>query len=91
MSDILAPCGDVTLPSPSEASLSHDARPGRLLYCREDLHRRGIKLSNSTLLRLEKKGEFPKRIRLADHSVAWLASEIHAHITALALARGSAT
>jgi prophage regulatory protein len=59
----------------------------RLLYAREHLPRLGITLSNSTMLRLEEAGKFPKRIRLGAHSVAWLASEIHGHIDTLAAER----
>jgi predicted DNA-binding transcriptional regulator AlpA len=62
----------------------------RLLYSREHLPRLGLNLSNSTMLRLEAAGKFPKRIRIGAHSVAWLASEIHAHIVSLAAARESA-
>ena len=60
-----------------------------LLYCRTDLRRRGIKISNSTLLRLEAAGKFPQRIRIGAHSVAWVASEVDAHVEALANARGA--
>lgn len=60
---------------------------GRLLYSREHLPRLGINLSNSTMLRLEAVGQFPKRVRIGAHSVAWLASEIHEHIEKLAAAR----
>ena len=60
----------------------------QLLLDRADLRRRGIKISNSTLLRLEAVGRFPKRIRVGDHSVAWLAIEIDTHVTALADERG---
>lgn len=58
--------------------------PNKILLVREDLPRLGINLSPSTLLRLEATGKFPKRVRIGAHSVAWLASEIHAHIEALA-------
>lgn len=60
---------------------------GRLLYSREHLPRLGINLSNSTMLRLEAADQFPKRIRIGAHSVAWLASEIHEHIAKLAAER----
>lgn len=66
---------------------SERAVGGRLLYNREHLPRLGINLSPSSLLRLEAAGKFPKRVRIGDHSVAWLASEIHAHIEALAADR----
>ena len=59
----------------------------KLLLTRGDLPRLGLNLSNTTLLRLEAAGQFPKRVRLGPHSVAWLASEIHAHVESLAAAR----
>lgn len=43
---------------------------------RADLARFGIKVSNSTLLRWEAAGRFPRRIRMAGTSVAWLKSEL---------------
>lgn len=59
----------------------------KILLVRGDLSRLGIKLSNTTMLRLEAAGRFPKRIRIGAHSVAWLAPEIHTHIEALAVQR----
>jgi prophage regulatory protein len=59
-----------------------------LLYSYEDLRRLGIKLSHSTLQRLEKAGRFPRRLYLGAHSLVWVASEVLAHITALADKRG---
>ena len=64
-----------------------ELNPNKLLLVREDLPRLGINLSPSTLLRLEAAGQFPKRVRIGAHSVAWLASEIHAHIAMLAAKR----
>jgi prophage regulatory protein len=61
--------------------------PGKMLLTRDDLPRLGITISPSTLLRLEAAGEFPRRIRLGRHSVAWIASEIEGHIAQLAAAR----
>ena len=61
--------------------------PNKMLLTRDDLPRLGIPNSPSTLLRWEAAGRFPKRVRLGEHSVAWLASEIEAHITQLAAAR----
>jgi predicted DNA-binding transcriptional regulator AlpA len=43
---------------------------------RADLARFGIKVSNSTLLRWEAAGRFPRRIKMAGTSVAWLKSEL---------------
>lgn len=59
----------------------------KILLTRSDLPRLGLNLSPSTLLRLEATGQFPKRVRIGAHSVAWLASEILAHIEALAADR----
>lgn len=61
----------------------------QLLYDRIDLRRRGIKLSNSTLLRLEASGRWPVRVRIGN-SVYWSAEEIDKHVEALRNARGGA-
>lgn len=66
---------------------SEQAVGGRLLYSREHLPRLGISLSASSLLRMESAGQFPKRVRIGPHSVAWLASEIHEHVAKLAADR----
>lgn len=62
----------------------------KILLVKGDLVRLGLNLSNSTMLRLEAAGQFPKRVRIGAHSVAWLASEIHEHIAKLAADRGAA-
>ena len=62
--------------------------PPRWFYLREDLKRRGIKLSDSSLSRKEAKGEFPKRVKLGRYTCAWVASEIDAYVEALMAARG---
>ena len=49
---------------------------------RADLARFGIKVSNSTLLRWEAAGRFPRRIRMAGTSVAWLLSELEDWVAA---------
>lgn len=69
-------------------SVKEDRAQGRVLYTRVDLRRLGISISNSTLLRLEAAGKWPQRVRIGDHSVAWLRDEIDAHIAALADQRG---
>lgn len=61
----------------------------KILLTRQDLPRLGINLSNSTMLRLEAVGNFPKRVRIGAHSVAWIAAEIHEHIAKLAAERGA--
>jgi len=48
----------------------------QILLNRSDLRRLGIKVSNSSLLRWESAGRFPRRIRMAGTRVAWIASEI---------------
>ncbi|GAA6180110.1 hypothetical protein NBRC116594_15480 [Shimia sp. NS0008-38b] len=48
----------------------------KALATRADLKRLGIMVSNSTLLRWEARGRFPRRVRLAGTSVAWLLNEI---------------
>lgn len=60
----------------------------KLLITHDDLPRLGINYSNSTLLRWEKAGTFPKRVRLGAHSVAWFASEVLDHLKALQESRG---
>ena len=46
------------------------------------LRLKGLKHHNSTLLRLEKKAEFPKRVKVGAKTY-WLAEEIDAFITNL--------
>ncbi|GIT86988.1 AlpA family transcriptional regulator [Roseobacter sp. OBYS 0001] len=48
----------------------------KALATRADLKRLGIIVSNSTLLRWEARGRFPRRVRLAGTSVAWLLNEL---------------
>ena len=77
---------------PSKRTMRSDMTailPQKLLLTRDDLPRLGINISPSTLLRLEAAGKFPRRVRLGHHSVAWLASEIEAHIEQLAADRTS--
>ena len=69
-------------------SQNEERAQGRVLYTRVDLRRLGIRVSNSTLLRLEAAGKWPKRVRIGEHSIAWLRDEVDAHIEALAVARG---
>ncbi|WP_337827586.1 AlpA family phage regulatory protein [Pseudonocardia sp. TMWB2A] len=54
-----------------------------ILYDRLDLRRRGIKLSNSSLLRMEALGVFPKRKYLSTRTVVWDAEAIDQHIATL--------
>lgn len=59
----------------SRSITPHDA-PNKRLATRADLKRMGITLSNTTLLRLEARGRFPRRLRIGGTTVAWLMSEI---------------
>lgn len=47
-----------------------------VLLTRADLREHGIRISNSTLLRMEAKGKFPKRRYLTPHTVVWHRKEI---------------
>lgn len=55
-----------------------------VLASRADLKRLCISVSNSTLLRWEARGRFPRRIRMAGTSVAWLLSEVEDWVIARA-------
>jgi len=48
----------------------------KTLATRDDLKRFGINVSNTTLLRWEARGRFPRRIRMAGTTVAWFVSDI---------------
>jgi prophage regulatory protein len=48
----------------------------KLLLTNKDLKELGIKASNTTLLRWERLGRFPRRLRLAGTTVCWLADEL---------------
>ena len=56
----------------------------KVLLTRSDLKALGIPVSNSSLLRWEQAGRFPRRIRMAGTSVAWLKAEIDAWFEARA-------
>lgn len=59
----------------------------QIVLNRRDLKRLGIKVSNSSLLRWEHAGRFPRRIRMAGTSVAWLKSEVDEWFAARAAER----
>lgn len=48
----------------------------KTLVTRDDLKRLGIHVSNTTTLRWEKQGRFPRRIKMGGTTVAWFMSEI---------------
>ena len=53
----------------------------------EDLKAKGVDASMVTLWRWERAGRFPKRVALSHQKVAWVESEIDAHIAARIAAR----
>jgi predicted DNA-binding transcriptional regulator AlpA len=59
----------------------------KTLATRADLKRVGIEVSNTTLLRWEARGRFPRRIRMAGTSVAWFLCEIEDWLAARAAER----
>lgn len=62
------------LPQPQPAALS-----GPRLLTRHQL-RALVPYSPQHILRLEKRGQFPRRVRIGANRVAWLASEVEAWI-----------
>lgn len=61
--------------------------PSGPLLNRDDLRSRGITYSNTRLIRLEKAGQFPRRLRLSPGRVAWLSDEIDGWLSRLAADR----
>ncbi|TGD63365.1 AlpA family phage regulatory protein [Tabrizicola sp. WMC-M-20] len=59
----------------------------KTLAARDDLKRLGINVSNTTLLRWEVCGRFPRRIRMSGTSVAWFLCEIEDWLVARAAER----
>jgi prophage regulatory protein len=59
----------------------------KVLLSRADLKKMGIEKSNTTLLRSEVAGRFPKRVRLNGCSVAWLRSDIELWLENISKAR----
>lgn len=54
----------------------------KVLLTRTDLQNMGIKLSNSSLLRAESRGAFPRRLRLSPATVCWDRAEVSAWLEA---------
>lgn len=67
--------------------MATDCNTERIILNRSDLKRLGITVSNSSLLRWEHAGRFPRRIRMAGTSVAWLKSEVEAWLSERATER----
>lgn len=62
----------------------YDRFKGALLLTRQDLRNLGIKITNTTLLRMEAAGRFPKRARLSSQTVVWIKSEIDDYLQQIA-------
>ena len=54
-----------------------------VLLTRADLQERGIKISRSTMLRMEAQGKFPKRRYLTPRTVVWNREEIDEFLSGL--------
>jgi predicted DNA-binding transcriptional regulator AlpA len=52
--------------------------------------RKGVSYSKSWLWKLEKKGQWPKRVRLSPKRYGWVEAEVDEHLKRLADARGIA-
>lgn len=61
----------------------------KAILTRADLKALGIWQSNTTLLRHEAVGRFPRRIRIAGTSVAWLRDEVDAWLAERASERAA--
>jgi prophage regulatory protein len=53
----------------------------------DDLKAKGIRWSRTHIIRLERAGKFPKRVRIGANSFGYVAEEIDNHIAQLAAAR----
>lgn len=67
---------------PKTAPKEDDRTNPKVLLTRSDLHSMGIKLSNSSLLRAESRGAFPRRLRLSPATVCWDRAEVSAWLEA---------
>lgn len=67
-------------PTPEEKN--EDSAQAKVLLTRADLHGMGIKLSNSSLLRAESRGAFPRRLRISPATVCWDRAEVNAWLEA---------
>lgn len=73
----------------STHTTGHPMADQQIVLNRSDLKRLGIRVSNSSLLRWEHSGRFPRRIRMAGTSVAWLKSEVEAWLSERATERAN--
>ena len=71
-------------PATASPKTSRLLQNGKVLLSRSDLKALGINVSNSSLLRWEQLGRFPRRVRMAGTTVAWLKSEVDSWLEARA-------
>ena len=67
-------------PTPDDKNA--DSAQAKILLTRTDLRCMGIKLSNSSLLRAEARGAFPRRLRISAATVCWDRAEVNAWLEA---------
>jgi predicted DNA-binding transcriptional regulator AlpA len=60
-------------------SIGNDAEA--VLVDHKDLERLGVKFSNAWLLKLEQRGDFPRRLSIGGRETVWLLTEVKAAIT----------
>jgi len=59
----------------------------RILSPEELEPKKGVKFSRSWLWKMEKNGQWPKRVRIGGKKFGWIESEIDAHLRKLAAVR----
>lgn len=64
------------MPQGTEQTHQHENPKSKVLLSRSDLRDLGITLSNSSLLRAEARGSFPRRLRLSPATVCWDSNEV---------------
>jgi predicted DNA-binding transcriptional regulator AlpA len=66
------------MPQGTEQTHQRENPKSKVLLSRSDLKDLGITLSNSSLLRAEARGSFPRRLRLSPATVCWDRAEVYA-------------
>jgi prophage regulatory protein len=74
-----------------EASDRESVRLQKKLLSSCDLNAVGISYCSTHLARLEVQGKFPKRVRIGENRIAWVAAEIEAWIDARIAERAEAS
>lgn len=64
------------MPQVTEPAHQPENPQSKVLLSRSDLKQLGITLSNSSLLRAEARGRFPRRLRLSPATVCWDRAEV---------------